>query len=151
MVFSRQIAATLLFGLASLGFSGFGNAQPILEGTYQTEGWSHYDDSKFTITSWGPHYILSADLARDGRLYEVELRLTENEGNRYEGSGHIIVRYSETTGCLHRFAGIVYVYENRIYLRENTPRHIPYNPNGACSAAGPYIWFDHPEPYYRLR
>lgn len=116
-------------------------------GIYVTEGDSHYKNSEMTFSVWGDGYTMNAILMRDGREYEVEAFLRPTARNQYSGSGIITVRYSPTSSCGHKFGIKVIKTEHGLFVRENTPRNIPYNPNHSCAAAGPNIWFNHPSPY----
>jgi hypothetical protein len=136
---------TLLL-LASTGLA-HDSAAPISEGTYITEGASPYLDGSFALEKWATGFNMTSTLLKDGREYATKVFLEPVGPNRYRGSGYITVRYENGTGCRHRFGAIVYVDDDGLYLRENTPKYIPYNPNGACTAAGPYEWFNHEAPY----
>ena len=68
---------------------------------------------------------------------------------QYPGTSGTANRRAElwVQGCQHRMGIRVFLVDGKLFLRENTPRNIPYNPYGPCTAAGPYVWFDHPEAY----
>jgi len=129
-------------------FAASAQADTIREGTYTTEGESHYENGEITFKYDGlDTWIMTARLMNDGRVYDTKSYLTPTRGGNYDGSGIITVQYGDNRGCKHRFGLSVKIEGNHIYLRENTPHYIPYNPNGACTAAGPYVWFSHDHPY----
>ena len=120
----------------------------VVGGVYVTTGESHYQNGEITVTPWGTDsFTMTAKLVDGERLYETEAFLEPQGNGRYQGSGVITVRYSDNTGCRHRFGIIADIDGESIWLRENTPQNIPYDPNGPCTAAGPYIWFNHEAPY----
>jgi hypothetical protein len=86
-------------------------------------------------------------LVRGEHLYEVEAFLDMRDSQTLRGSGMITVRYNNNRGCRHRFGVRVQVVDGQLWLYENTPQGIPYEPNSPCRAAGPYEWFHHPETY----
>lgn len=126
--------------------------QTLSEGTYVTPGASHYLNQQVSFEAWGNGaYDMHATLVDGEHLYETDATLNFVRPGEYSGSGMITVRYSEHRGCRHRFGVRVFVEDDgRIFLRENTPQYIPFNPSGPCTAAGPYVWFNHPEAYSRV-
>jgi len=121
--------------------------ETIPAGTYRTSGWSHYQDGKVTITPWADRHVLKAMLNSGNRFHEVKVNLIPLGNNEYRGEGIITVRYGKNKGCQHRFGSRVWLTEGKVFIRENTPKYVPYNPYGPCLPAGPYVWFDHPEAY----
>jgi hypothetical protein len=118
-------------------------------GEYVTAGRSQYKDGKFSLSPWGDGYNMDTILVRDGREYEVKAFLRPAGDHLYEGSGFVYVRFDQSHGCRHRFATKIYVTDAGLYLRDNMPRQIPYDPYGACQAAGLYVWTNHEAPYNR--
>lgn len=116
-------------------------------GTYLTDGDSHYKNQEFTLTSWGDGFTMGAVLVKEGHEYPVEAFLRPTGNNEYSGSGLIVVNYDNGKVCKHRFGTRFFVTDDGLFLRENTPAYIPFNPRGACTGAGPYTWFNHPEVY----
>jgi hypothetical protein len=142
----RTIALGLGFLLA---LSSTAQAQPteVAVGKYKTSGMSPYKDGTIDIVAWADRYKYEGKLVRNGREYEVKLTVAHIQGNQFGGNGTITVRYPNGTGCVHKMGARLWAYPDKVFLRENTPRYIPYNPNGPCTAAGPYVWHDHPEAY----
>ena len=133
-----------LIGL-SLFLSAMASAIPT--GVYRTKGWSHYQNGEVTIAPWGHKFVMTAMLQQGNRLHAVKASLQPLGSGQYQGNGLITVNYGNHTGCQHRMGIRVFLVDGKLFLRENTPRNIPYNPYGPCTAAGPYVWFDHPEAY----
>ena len=124
-------------------------ATPALSGDwqmYQTEGESHYQEGSFELKSWGPGFLMRAVLEKGDRTFPVEAYL-EPEDDAYRGSGYIISAFDTGKVCEHRFGVKIYFTDDGLFLRENTPEYIPDYPYGACTAAGPYEWFNHPDAY----
>lgn len=137
-----------LIGLAMIpSFAAQASPLQVADGTYLTTGESHYKNQEFTLQSWGDGYMMSAVLLKDGREFPVEAFLRPTSGNAYSGSGQIISAFDTGKVCKHRFGTKFFVTEAGLSLRENTPGSIPDYPYGACTAAGPYSWFNHPEAY----
>lgn len=136
------------FAISSLALADADVVHRSQPSTYITSGPSHYLNNTIRLDRWAEGLTMTAQLVKGDKVYDVEAFLQPESSNKFSGSGKIYVRYGGGYGCIHRFGVIVYAYEDRVYLRENTPRYIPYNPQGPCTAAGPYEWFNHPEPYY---
>jgi hypothetical protein len=114
---------------------------------FQTDGASHYANGQISLSPWANSLMFKATLEDQGRSYRVEATLDPIGENQYRGSGKIYVMYDENYGCAHRFGIKIFVQDGQVYLRENTPRHLPYNPGEPCQVAGPYEWYNHPLPY----
>lgn len=114
---------------------------------YKTEGTSHYENGQVSLREHGNSILMKAKLVDQGRIFPVEATLDPQGGNQYRGAGRIFVRYDDGTGCIHKFGVSITFKGSEAFLRENTPSTIPYDPNGPCIPAGPYEWFNHPEPY----
>jgi hypothetical protein len=119
-------------------------ADPVI---FKTSGDSHYENGEIAVHRHGDALVMRARLVDRGRIHDVEATLDPQGAGHYRGSGKIKVRYEDGTGCLHRFGAAMTVQDDAIFLRENTPATIPWDPNGPCVPAGPYEWFNHPEPY----
>lgn len=132
--------AFVALSLSSKAFA----AEPVI---YKTEGASHYENGQVSLREHGNSIVMKSNLVDQGRIYAVEATLDPQGGNQYRGAGRIFVRYDDGTGCIHKFGIAITFKGNEAFLRENTPATIPYDPNGPCIPAGPYEWFNHPEPY----
>ncbi len=137
--------------LSAMGLSGelesYGPQD--LTGLYRTTGWSHYQNGEFKLAAWGYHQVMTAQLKKGEHLHDVKIRFQRVAENEYRGNGTITVRYGNNLGCQHRVGARMWVKEGQLFLRENTPQGIPFNPYGPCTAAGPYVWFDHPNAYVK--
>ncbi len=136
----RILLAFMAFSLSSAGFA----AETVV---YKTQGASHYENGQVSLREHADSIVMKANLIDQGRSYAVEATLDPQGGDHFRGAGRIIVRYDDGTGCIHRFGVAITFKGNQAFLRENTPATIPYDPNGPCIPAGPYEWFNHPEPY----
>ncbi len=134
-------------GVMAFASAAQGAAEMVIPGTYVTEGRSHYESGAVNLREHGYGYVMTANLVRGDHRFATEAYLEPVGAHTLRGNGFITVRYSETSGCRHRFGVRIEVKDGELWLYENTPRYIPYNPNGACTAAGPYEWFYHPESY----
>lgn len=121
----------------------------IADGTYVTSGVSRYKNGTLNLKRWGEEFVMRAELVQGPHLFPVVVTFKRGQGNEFVGAGKIYVRYSDTTGCVHRMGARVYAYEDRLFFKENTPQTIPFNPHGPCTPAGPYVWKAHPEPYVK--
>lgn len=117
---------------------------------FKTTGESHYENGEITVAQHGNALIMHAMLLDRGRMHAVEATLDPVGTGQYRGYGKITVRYGDGTWCRHRFGVAMTIKDHMIFLRENTPPSIPWNPAGPCIPAGPYEWFNHPEPYIEL-
>ncbi len=115
--------------------------------TFKTTGHSRYLNSEIRISRWADALLMKSILVDRGREFEVEATLEPQTENSYRGAGRITVRYENNRGCTHRFGAEIRISNGEIYLRENTPAAIPFDPNSPCVAAGPYEWYNYPEPY----
>lgn len=112
--------------------------------TYKTQGYSRYRDNEIQVSPWADSLMMRGTLMQGDRRFDVEATLEPQGNQRYRGSGRIAVRFENNRACYHRFGLEMRVHDGEIYLRENTPRFIPFD---SCDAAGPYEWYQYPEPY----
>lgn len=142
---------TLLVGLLAIlstsAFAGFEAVEAIVEGDYVTKGKSPFKDSSLHIQRWAEEYVLTAERTQGELTFQMEARFQHSQKNEFEGFGEVTVVYPNGKGCRHKMAAKLYAYSDKVFYKENTPETMPYNPNGPCTAAGPYIWAAHPNAY----
>jgi hypothetical protein len=135
---------TWLFILA-LAIPALGAA--IEEGTYRTAGPTRFVEGKLHFKRWGNKFKLTALLEQGKHAFPVEAFVRGHGGVE---SGTITVKYGNGTGCRHRFGLKITQDDDQLWIEENIPARLPYNPHGACLAAGPYQWKHHEEAYVRV-
>ncbi len=115
--------------------------------TFKTSGFSRYENGEIQLSQWANALLMKGVLIHGGMAYNVEASLEPQSQSTYRGSGRITVQYDNGRVCYHRFGIEMRMHNGGVYIRENTPQGIPYEPDYPCRAAGPYQWYLYPEPY----